>query len=470
MTTLKRIAANDRPLVAAITLLFVSLCLGGGGSTHRLAELLIEMTAILVTALTFAWPLPARTPRLWQVPLVLLSLWAVLVLAQLVPLQPSLWRALPGRELASAIADQIGTGSAAHPLTFDPSATRRALAALLPAGSMLLVVLHMDQFQRSTLALTAIGCAFASLILGLFQLVTAGHVGTLYQEGHLGYATGLFANRNHQASFLLIAAALACGFVAKRHAAAIPVLLVIATLLAGALATRSRAALLLFPLALLPLVQGRLRLQSRIVLPAILASIAGSCVLLQTNQVAQITVDRLWNGNMGRLLFWKDSYAAILRYWPAGTGFGTFATVFRVSEPLEHVGQHYVNHAHNELLEIMLEGGLPALVLLAAGFCWWAAKAPVFWRASAPSPHLGAAAWTGLLLLMLHSLVDYPARMLPIEVMAAMLVGFMLPPASHAVASDLSGTLQSKGKKGRASFGVPYAKAARNALDDRGAQ
>ncbi|WP_395396245.1 O-antigen ligase family protein (plasmid) [Novosphingobium sp. BL-8A] len=467
MTTLRSIAANERPLVAAIFLLVASLCLGGGGSTHRLAELLIEMTAILAAALTFAWPLPAKTQRIWHFPLFLLSLWAVLVLVQLVPLPASLWRALPGRELASAIADQIGTGSGVHPLTLDPSATRRALAALLPAGSMLMLVLHMDQLQRSSLALTAIGCAFASLMLGLFQLVTAGHWGTLYQEGHLGYATGLFANRNHQASFLLIAAALACGLAAKRHAATIPLLLIIASLLAGALATRSRAALLLFPLALLPLLQGRLRLQSRVILPAILASTASLWVLLQTNQVVQITVDRLWNGNMGRLLFWKDSWSAISLYWPAGSGFGTFASVFRVSEPLEHLGQHYVNHAHNELLEIMLEGGLPALVLFVAGFCWWAKKAPVLWKTAGPAPQLGAAAWTGLLLLMLHSLVDYPARMLPIEVMAAMLVGFMLPPARRTAASGVPSNCHSKSGKGRASSSTPYALETHRAQDGR---
>ncbi|MFK4870448.1 O-antigen ligase family protein [Novosphingobium sp. ZW T3_23] len=464
-----RIAADQRPLVAAIVLLVVSLCLGGGGSAHRIAELMVEMTAILVMALTFAWPLPTKAARLLQFPLILLCLWALLILVQLVPLPPSIWRALPGRELAGAIADQIGTGTQPHPLSLAPSATRRALAALLPAMSMLLLVLHMDRFQRSALAVTATGCAFASLMLGLLQLITPGHWGTLYHEGHLGYATGFFANRNHQASLLLIGAALTCGFASKRNTAtarSLLLILVIASLLAGALATRSRAALLLFPVALLPLLQGRLRLEWRVVLVTVLVGAAGLWSLIATNQVTQIAVDRLWNGNMGRLTFWQDSWTIISRYWPAGTGFGTFATVFRVSEPLEHVGQHYVNHAHNEFLEVMVEGGLPALVLLLAGFGWWLTKASVFWQAPDSSSRLGAAAWTGLLLLMLHSLVDYPARMLPIAVMAAILIGFLLPPATRVAGSGRLESLSFGTKQRRRRISKAYAKRAPNARDD----
>lgn len=444
MTGLGTKAWDDRPLLGAVVLLAASLGLGGGGSSHRLAELLIEMTAIPVAAVTFAMPLRAKPERLWTAPVILLCLWAALIIGQQIPLSAPLWRALPGRELAGTIADQIGAGNSAHALSFDPAATARALAALLPAAVMLLLVVHMEQRQRSILALAAVGCAFASLLLGLVQLITAGRWGVLYPEGHLGYATGFFANRNHQASFLLLAASLSCSFVGKRNAASLPLLLVVATLLAGALATRSRAALLLFPLTLLPLFPMRASLGWKVVLPAIFAIAAGLWILVETNQVAQITVDRLWNGNLGRLTFWKDSWSAIALYWPAGTGFGTFADVFRVHEPLEHVGRHYVNHAHNELLEVALEGGLPALLLLTGGIAWWIGKVSVFRHASRQVPRLGIAAWTGLLVLMLHSLVDYPLRMLPIEVMGAMLAGFLLPPASRAARGGISGQLQSE--------------------------
>ncbi|WP_324699487.1 O-antigen ligase family protein [Novosphingobium aerophilum] len=430
MTSPDLLAGSHRGLTGAALLLILAVLAGGGGSGHAVAEIAIELASIAVAAWLLASPLPMRG-RGALVPLALLAAWAGLAALQLVPLPAPVWRAMPGRELAAAIADHVGAGQAAHPLSLDPAATRRALAALLPAAAMLLAVAHMDLRERLALSAVAIGCALASLLLGVMQLLSAGQWGTLYPEGHLGYATGLFANRNHQASFLLVAVALACTFAARKASGSILALLLMASLAAGVIATTSRAGLLLLPVSLLPLAASipARRLRWLAVLPLVAA---GAYALAMNNAMVRIVMDRIRNGNMERLSFWQDSGTAIARFWPFGSGYGTFAGVFQTVEPLEHVGTHYVNHAHNDLLEIMLEGGMPATLLFAAGIAWWLRRGVSALRETGSARRLGIAAWTGILVLLLHSLVDYPVRMLPVELVAAMLAGFLVPPAPPA--------------------------------------
>src|SRR3546814_8158382 len=51
----------------------------------------------------------------------------------------------------------------------------------------------------------------------------------------------------------------------------------------------------------------------------------------------------------------------IAAYFPAGAGFGGFDPIFRLHEPLQLLKPPYFNHAHNDFLEIVLDGGLPPL-------------------------------------------------------------------------------------------------------------
>ena len=420
-----------RLLPGAAIVLIVAAILGGGGRSHALAELAINATALLVLAWLLAWPLPQRS-RGAAAPLLLLAAGAALIALQLIPLPAALWRALPGRELASTIADQIGAGQRAHPLTLDPPATARALAVLLPGAAMLLLVVHMDLGERLGLVRVMIGCAVFSLLLGLIQFLTDGAVGTLYPEGHVGYATGLFANRNHQASFLLVAIALVSVFAIRRSLSTVLAVVLIMALAAGVVATTSRAGLLLLPFALLPMLFTHVR--GRWLVPALVLLGIGLAVygLVESNAVVRVVIHRLRDGNMGRLLFWEDSWKALVQYWPVGSGFGTFVKVFQTVEPLDHVGVNYVNHAHNEYIEALLEGGLPAGLLIVAGLGWWLWTGFRIFRSKRRDAPLARAAWTGLGLLLLHSLVDYPARMLAIEAAGAMLAGFMTVPAGAA--------------------------------------
>lgn len=428
MTFHDRSAGGGQLVLRAAVLLVVALVLGGGGSGHPVAELVVEALALTILASLVLRPLPSRSLGA-VVPLVLLMLVAVLIVVQLVPLPSDWWRALPGRSLAAVIADRVGLGDSAYPISLDPVATRRSLAALLPAAAMLTLVIHMDLRQRTLLACVAIGCALASLMLAVVQLVTAGAWGTIYPEGHVGYATGLFANRNHQAAFLLVATALTGALPRSRSMGAFLPLSLAVALGAGVIATTSRAGFVLLPIALAPVLLRQWRVRWWWMVPLAGVAVIAALSLARHNAAVALVVERLHSGNLERFRFWGDSWTAITRFWPVGSGFGTFATIFRSVEPLDHVGPHYVNHAHNDYLELMLEGGLPAMLLLLLAIVWVVRRCVAIPRLGRDAGRLAWAAAAGLLVLLLHSLVDYPTRILAIQLLAAMLAGFLTGPA-----------------------------------------
>jgi O-antigen ligase len=71
-----------------------------------------------------------------------------------------------------------------------------------------------------------------------------------------------------------------------------------------------------------------------------------------------------------------------------------------------------MNQAHNEPMQLAIEGGVPALILLLLFLSWWGRAA---WRIAAPADPgrrraIARAALSATVLLMLSSLVDYPLR------------------------------------------------------------
>jgi hypothetical protein len=90
---------------------------------------------------------------------------------------------------------------------------------------------------------------------------------------------------------------------------------------------------------------------------------------------------------------------------PLGSGYGTFDIVYPSVETDVAVSASFINHAHNEPLELLLEGGVPAAVAILAYLIL------LVWRlrAARQSP-LALAAFCGIAFVLIHSLVDYPLR------------------------------------------------------------
>lgn len=432
------------------------LVLGGGNWTMPLPRLLAEGLAIgmLVAAIGSArWPEDLRMTAADWIWVALLALF----IAHLVPLPPALWTALPGRATA-VLSDRAVFGAPLwRPFSLDPQATWRSLLMLLPAFALYLAVRlgnperHLALLRGAALAgLAAVGLALTQLSLPAAEWLRP------YPRGDYALPIGFFINRNHQATFLLCTLPLAGAWLAlcaKEHGtgqtrgtARAPWLLGVFALFVatGVLVTISRSGAALLPIAFAGTLlawtasghTGTARAWRRriwLVLGLFGALIATGLFIAALGGDGLTGVLRR-DGPAGdaRFDFWPSVVAAAMRFWPVGSGIGTFLDGYEMHEPLEILGPLYLNHAHNDYLEILLEAGVPGMVLALAGIWELALMARTGWREGGAACRMAAVC---LLLPVLHSLVDYPLRTISISCLAALAAG-LLAAGNNAVAAE----------------------------------
>lgn len=403
-----------------------------------------------------------------------------LPLLQLVPLPSSLWTMLPGRSAIVATYELLGYPLPAFPLTVSPEATWLSALSLVPPVAVFLSMLTLGYEQRRHISLILISASVISVFLGLLQLAGgASSALRFYTVTNTGEAVGFFANRNHFAA-LLYAAMLfsfcwllgsAETFFAKGHAARFNSHAVIffaglavafIVLLSGQLMARSRAGLVLSMVALIAgfiLAMKDRRARTGRHLPKILlATIAIAIVLCSQFALFRI-LDRFEpdSASDARVAIVRNTISAAQAYMPFGSGLGTFVPVYQTFEKPSDITVTYVNHAHNDLLELWLETGLPGLVLLMLCIVWLARRAIVVWTTIAADDvcridrNLMRSATIVAGLLLAHSLVDYPLRTTANLVVFAFAVGLLVPPLRTIPAHSGVATPRNKTAPHRAS-------------------
>lgn len=359
----------------------------------------------------------------------------VLALLQLIPLPAELWSALPHGDLIERASTLAGIGVQARQLSLDPGRTWNALFALfVPLTAVCLTAIQASAYRRRVVvALCAV--ALLSAMFGLLQAVGSEKL-HLYAITHEGFPVGLFANKNHQAVMLLwlmlAASWLAASADPKRYSplatggatATILVLFPLVTL------TGSRAGLALCGPVLI--LCGWLLLRApatKIVLQRTGAKkkkllIGGAATALAVPLVfvfgmllastRQTALSRLFSGDAADDLRWSILPVTLRMardFLPFGSGFGSFEKAFNLYEPSGMLMSHYVNEAHDDLLQIVIEGGLPALTILLAALIWLVRKIWRLSRSSRPGMRSLAIFYGGSMFLWLAaSLVDYPLR------------------------------------------------------------
>ncbi|MCK7575656.1 MAG: O-antigen ligase family protein [Chromatiales bacterium] len=137
-----------------------------------------------------------------------------------------------------------------------------------------------------------------------------------------------------------------------------------------------------------------------------------------------------------------ELFAATLRlisdFFPFGSGPATFPSIFPRVQPAEF-GAWFINRAHNDYLEWILEGGVIALLIIALGAVLYIRQCTrVYVRGEwSRMRFLQAGAGLGLLALMLHELVDYNLAIPANQVFFALLAGlFLMPPDQVKAGSE----------------------------------
>ncbi len=416
-----------RLLVAAG--LGLGLALAGGASRHDEAQQAIVRCAALLAIGATLWPLDFTMLRRHGGVVLAVGAAFLLLLLQLAPLPPAVWAALPGHDAYARIAEASGA-EGWRPLSLSPDLTLNALAALLPATAMALVALHLDFRGRARLAGAVVVVAVLSGLLGLGQVAAGGM--RFYRETSQDSAVGLFANRNHQAALMacalpllgaLAGAMLRDGGDRRLVLAFAPATMVF--LLISLVATGSRMGLLLGAVGLIGAALAW-RAAGQRLWPArrgARLAVGGGLALALAGLAATIArggaVARLAKGDLAdetRLALLGPLTTTAKAFMPFGAGFGTFEGVYRQFEPDALLSTIYMNQAHNEPLQLAIEGGAPALALLAVFAVWWGRSV---WKAARPADRaerggrrraMGLAAATITVILMISSLVDYPLR------------------------------------------------------------
>ncbi len=404
---------------------------------------------LLALALTVLWGVAAMRGPVALPPRVAVA--AVLGLVGICALQ-----LMPvGRSTVSALsphaAELVGGLDPPPPATLSlaPAATASALrtgAAL--AGALFVACSVVAARGARRLALAALISAAFQGLYGILVLAS-GHdmIWNQPKTAYLDSATGTFVNRNHFAGFLAATLPLGVGVViaAGRRARrdddrkagwlaavgpqgsrAMLAGLCVLVGAAGLLLSFSRAGTALGLFAIVGTVAVALRGPARHRLAIGLCLIAVAAIPL-IDLGADRLVDRYaasgedLRGTGGRLDVAQDALRMIAAFPSCGAGFGAFNWAYPAfSSP--RVRLHYT-HAHDDLLQLGVEGGLPALILFG---CLAFALAPAIVRAARDGrdPVVTGAAF-GLCALLLHGLVDFNFHIPANAAIAAVLAGVL---------------------------------------------
>jgi O-antigen ligase len=433
----------------------VTVVLGGGSRADVLSLFFLRPLSIAFLAIALhAWGAAGFRRARWLVGLA--ALIVVLAVIHVVPLPPAVWTSLPARDLVAATYRDIGAPLPWLPLTLSPAMGWNALFSLTTPMAALLLALQCGQSDHRRIVNVWIGCCAASGLLGLLQV--AGPPGGplyFYRITNDNAAVGLFANRNANALFLGCAFPLlalfwnstttAPGALRFRRvlllAAAFMILLMLlltgsrSGLLAAAIAVagsiciawRSRG-----PAPTAPSIPRRGDELSRRtgIIVLIIVSVAVCALVLVTGLRSEAFARLLETdpSQEARVQALYPILEAVSRFWPWGSGAGSFDSTYRMFEPEAMLGPQYLNHAHDDWLETVMTYGLPGAILLVMAVALYLIALGRLLRRNSRDRHGEALGWAGatiIAMLAAQSLFDYPLRVPTLAVLGAVAAAWL---------------------------------------------
>jgi O-antigen ligase len=401
---------------------YLLLCILLGGSSQAIwGNALLQLLAIGLLAWAALTRDPAPITTAGRRLLLIVAIAILLVMAQLILLPPAVWTELPGREFIADGYALLDMPLPWLPISEAPYDTMSTALTLLPPLALLIAMLRLQHWRVSWLFGAVFVATAISVFLGALQVSAGDGNWYFYRRTNLGVAVGPFANGNHLATMLLAAIPLLTALVVqKRRLAAgkgdrsIDLVLGVAAgciILIGLLINRSAAMVILGPAVVAATAVMAMRLSPRrkrqgmLLAIGLLAAAAAVVVLAGKSLPSMGTTASIET----RGEYWSTSLPAVQDQWLTGSGFGTFVQTYRRYEDPQIADRWFTNHAHNDYLELAIEGGAAALLVLLAFLLWWAGRARDSWSRETGTIEQKAAAVASAAIL-LHSLFDYPLR------------------------------------------------------------
>lgn len=359
-----------------------------------------------------------------------------LVSLHLIPLPPGLWQSLAGREELTNVDSIFGLNGVWRPLTLTPMNGMHALLSLLAPTAVFLLGIQLGRDDLHRLLPLLIALAAVSGLLGLLQAI-AGSDGPFYfyRITNNGSAVGLFANRNHAAvllacllPMLAVFASTAKGsadekFSRQLFTAAITIVLVPLILVTGSRSGLLSAlfgmlgAFFLYQKPKFASFAKRSNVRSRawatpVFSGVVILSLGLASIFLSRAE----SITRLFDqtrGEEGRSEIWPVAVDLFWKYFPWGSGSGSFVEAFQILEPTGLLNSTYLNRAHNDWLEIAVTMGLPGILLLAVASVTYCVRSFVLWRrmdGNRRSVQYARMAGIVMAIIAVASITDYPLR------------------------------------------------------------
>jgi O-antigen ligase len=427
---IERVGAMGWAEVTLISGIVVAVLAFGGteAASFSLVEILYGALGI-VLLVRWREGVPLREAGIVVVPGMLVGM----ALLQLCPV-PAEWL----RGIGGANADVVGARFST--LTIDPYATRVQLLILVTCviGFVVTNVVSRDPGARRRFIRAFIGLGMFEALYGLTQYLTGWQKIFGYEKKFdLEEATGTYINRNHYAGFLEMvlpfALALALYALAKQQktrssAGALGAYaggaefykvvgrLAIAVLMFAALIfSRSRMGILAAAVSTLLMLglfaSGRSHRRAGLAICGVfLAVTAAVAVWIGAGSVVERfegVREETAGGDHSRISIWRDTVRLIGRHPWMGTGLGTFPIAFTAVQTT--FLNEFVNHAHNDYLELASDVGVPVAAMVVAGFLLLLARAVrAFYSAERRFDRFVALGCTGsIAAILLHSLADF---------------------------------------------------------------
>ncbi len=445
-------------------LAFLFICVMGGGASRVDVLSLLYLRPAAIICLLVLVATPGRWDfRRYRMLFLMFGLLAATMLVQLIPLPPSFGLSLPGRARFAEAAAAANIALPWWPISLRPDLTLNSLLALLPPLVALVGLAAIREDQRRALLPILIGILCVDAFWSILQFAGGGDSPAyLYAVTSPDAPVGVFSNRNHHAvllalGFPMLAVWLRMPVRSREHnrtrlwmAGALGLFLI-----PGILVTGSRAgvgvgaagivaAFFLGPRLRIDL-RGRWRRPAQAL--ALLLPLAFVAVTVFANRA--ISLERfIGAGNIGsehRAAAVPTLLTMTREFAPQGTGFGTFDAAYRVFEPDFLLGPTYLNHAHNDLIELALTGGVPAMLVLALFLGWWLKRTvQAFFRAQPEllRTHFARLGAVMILFLLGASLVDYPLRTPLMSIVFTIACGWL---ASNLASRERGGQAEETG-------------------------
>lgn len=425
---------------------FLVLCFILGGTSQDIVAPKTWLYLISLPFIAYSLAILNTGSRLWKMKpiLVFFSTYLAMHLIYLVPLPPEVWITFPAREIVTEGFKLLEIDLPWLALSLTPEKTLFSLFDFLPPVAVFLGIgtfVTTKELDRAIGTVIIFGCV--TVFVGIAQ--SSGVFEHLYFYSITNYKlpVGFFSNANHQASFLAMIIPFVVGSLSMKLQRIVVghndqklifvfASLALIVLIAGVLFTRSIAGYLLaffgfMAMGVIQCLNANIKIRYITLVAIIICLLMLLDFLYLGNYLGEIT-EKLSSAEFSetsRVIIFSNTIEIAKSFFPFGSGPGSFSDIYKYYEDISKVT---VPHAHNDFLEILAELGLLGGIWLLAFFIWWARITWQFIVKYRERKKIEQCAYISALLVIVHSLIDYPLRTISIAVLFILCVCIIVLP------------------------------------------